>query len=62
MAPRPERLKLLVVIHDGQPVYSGRHGNDWDLSLRHLRQLESGGITPIGVYRGHNPDDERQLR
>jgi hypothetical protein len=59
---RPERRKVLVVIHDGQPVYSGRRGSDWELSLRHLRRLESGGITPIGIDLGEGEDDQVKLR
>jgi nitric oxide reductase activation protein len=58
---RPERLKVLVVIHDGQPVYHGSRGDDWELSRHHLRQLETHGLTPIGVYLGHSADDERKL-
>lgn len=59
---RPERLKVLVVLHDGQPVYAGRRGNDWELSLARLRQMESAGLTPIGVYLSHSADDQRKLR
>ena len=59
---RPERLKVLVVIHDGQPVYAGRRGHDWDLSLKHLRHLENIGITPIGVYLGQQEGDAMKLR
>jgi hypothetical protein len=62
LAARPERLKVLVVIHDGQPVYSGRRGYDWELSLKHLRHLESRAITPIGVYLGQSTDDEQKLK
>lgn len=61
LAMRPERLKVLVVLHDGQPVYNGSRGNDWTLSERHLRHLETQGLTPIGVYLGGNADDERKL-
>ncbi|MBL7164498.1 MAG: hypothetical protein ISS57_18080 [Anaerolineales bacterium] len=49
---RPERRKVLLVIHDGEPVYSGRLGNDYQLSLERLRRLERQSITPIGLYLG----------
>jgi hypothetical protein len=62
LAAQPERLKLLIVLHDGQPVYSGRRGYDWELSLRHLRHLDDRGITPVGVYLGADTDDEHKLK
>jgi hypothetical protein len=62
LVARPERLKVLVVIHDGQPVYSGKRGWDWDLSQKRLRHLENIGITPIGVYLGQSSDDQTRLR
>lgn len=37
-------------------------GYDWELSLKHLRHLESLAITPIGVYLGQSTDDEQKLR
>ena len=49
---RPEYRKVLLVLHDGEPVYSGRLGNDYTLSLERLRCLERQGITPIGLYLG----------
>ena len=49
---RPERRKVLLVLHDGEPVYNGRLGNDYQLSLERLRRLERQGITPIGLYLG----------
>ena len=49
---RPERRKVLLVLHDGEPVYSGDLGNDYQLSLERLRRLERQGITPIGLYLG----------
>ena len=49
---RPERRKVLLVIHDGEPVYNGRLGNDYQLSLERLRRLERQGIAPIGLYLG----------
>ena len=54
---RSERRKIVLVIHDGQPVYVGGLGNDMALSLQRLRQLERQGLTPIGLYLGqdYNP-------
>ena len=49
---RPERCKVLLVIHDGEPVYTGKLGSDYQLSLERLRRLERQGITPIGLYLG----------
>ena len=51
---RPERRKVLLVLHDGEPVYNGRLGNDYQLSLARLRRLERQGITPIGLYLGES--------
>jgi len=49
---RPERLHILLIVHDGEPVFHTRAVSDWDLSLAHLRSLERAGITPIGVHLG----------
>ena len=49
---RPERRKALLVLHDGDPVYNGDPGNDYQMSLTRLRRLERQGITPIGLYLG----------
>jgi len=45
---------VLLVIHDGEPVYNGKLGNDYQLSITRLRRLERQGITPIGLYLGEN--------
>lgn len=47
---RPERLKVLVVVHGGQPVYvdSRRHVSDRDLSKQAIRQLETDAVV-IGL-------------
>jgi len=50
----PECRKVLLVIHDGEPVYNGKLGNDYQLSITRLRRLERQGITPIGLYLGEN--------
>jgi hypothetical protein len=49
---RPERLHVLLIIHDGEPVFQTRTLSDWDLSLAHLRVLERAGVIPIGVHLG----------
>jgi len=51
---RPERRKVLLVIHDGEPVYKGSLGNDYQMSLVRLHRLERQGITPIGLYLGES--------
>jgi nitric oxide reductase activation protein len=52
LSVRPERLKVLLVIHDGEPVYRTRAESDWNLSQECLSRMERSGITPIGVYIG----------
>jgi hypothetical protein len=49
---RPERLKVLLIAHDGDPVFHTRKVSDWDLSLDHLRSLERAGMIPIGIHLG----------
>lgn len=53
LSARPERLRVVLVVHDGEPVYAGRHGDDWECSLAELERLERRGIVPIGVYLGN---------
>jgi hypothetical protein len=62
LAQRPERNKVLVVIHDGKPVYKGEDGDDWELSCTHLRRLDSQLITTFGIYLGTNPEDQAPLK
>ena len=61
LASRPERRKFIVVTTDGQPVYSGARGDDWELSLAHLTRLEAQGIVPIGIYLGQDSGDIEKL-
>jgi len=50
---RSERLRVLIIITDGDPVYRYRSlVSDWNLSMSHLRSLERQGVTPIGVFLG----------
>ena len=51
---RPERLLVLLIIHDGEPIYRTHSVSDWDLSLEHLLSLEQAGVITIGVHLGHN--------
>jgi hypothetical protein len=62
LAARPESKKVLIVIHDGKPVYKEDDGDDWELSCARLRYIESRSITPIGVYLGNNLEDLVQLK
>lgn len=55
---RPERRKVLLVLHDGDPVFEGPEGDDLALSQAYLRKLERQGLTVIGVYLG---DDEEMI-
>jgi hypothetical protein len=48
----PEYLKVLLILHDGDPVFHTRKVSDWDLSLDHLRSLERAGVIPIGIHLG----------
>ena len=50
---RPERLHVLLIIHDGEPVFRTRTVSDWDLSLAHLHSLERAGVIPIGIHLGN---------
>jgi hypothetical protein len=50
---RSERLRVLLILHDGDPVFRTRTLSDWDLSLSHLRSLERCGMIPIGIHLGH---------
>jgi hypothetical protein len=50
---RPERLRVLLILHDGDPVFHTRTLSDWDLSLSHLHSLERYGVIPIGIHLGY---------
>jgi len=49
---RPECLLVLIILHDGEPVFHTLTVSDWDLSLAHLRSMEQAGIIPIGIHLG----------
>ncbi len=56
---RPERRKFVLAIHDGMPVYNGRHGVDKDLSIADVERLERKGIIPLGIFLGGETYAER---
>jgi hypothetical protein len=66
LAARPERLRTIIVVHDGQPVATWHDGgcvvSDWDVSLNHIRSLERKGIPVIGVYLDDNQDCAEKMR
>jgi nitric oxide reductase activation protein len=62
LAARSESKKVLIVIHDGKPVYKEEDGDDWELSCTRLLNIECRSITPVGVYLGNNPEDLVQLK
>ena len=57
---RPERLLVLLIIHDGEPIYRTHSASDWDLSLAHLRSLEQAGVITIGIHLGHDNIEKLQ--
>ena len=44
------RTRVILVVHDGEPVYHGCLGNDWELSQSGIRHLIKAGYLVIGVY------------
>ena len=59
---RPERDLIVIACTDGQPVWSGREGRDWDLSLTRVAQAERQGITVIGLFLGEGEEDLRKMQ
>lgn len=59
---RPERLRVVVVIHDGQPLYYGKLGEDWKLSVQRIKRMETTGLIVIGVYLGERSKDVTRLK
>lgn len=59
---RPERDQIAIVCSDGQPVWSGREGRDWDLSLARVAQAEQKGIKVIGLFLGEGEEDLRKMQ
>ncbi len=45
-----EHTKVILVAHDGEPVYHGALGNDWELSQAAIRRLMKAGYLVIGIF------------
>jgi hypothetical protein len=48
--------KVCIVIHDGDPVYRGAEGNDYELSQAFIQRMTEEGILVIGLYLGNNEE------
>jgi hypothetical protein len=48
--------KVCIVIHDGDPVYRGAEGNDFELSRAFIQCMTEEGILVIGLYLGDNEE------
>jgi hypothetical protein len=59
---RPERDKIIICAHDGQPVWSGREGRDWDLSIARVKMAEQKGIRVIGLFLGEGEEELRKMK
>jgi nitric oxide reductase activation protein len=59
---RPERDKIILCVHDGQPVWSGREGRDWDLSIAQVKTAEQKGIRVIGLFLGEDEEELRRMK
>jgi hypothetical protein len=59
---RPERDQIALVCTDGQPVWSGREGRDWDLSIARVKVAEQKGIKVIGLFLGEGEEDLRKMQ
>lgn len=52
LATRPEKKRVILVIHDGEPVFHLGPFSDYDVSQAHVRDLDKAGYIPIGLYIG----------
>jgi len=60
---RPERDKIVIVTHDGSPVWSSaREGRDWDLSVARVKRAEQQGIKVIGLFLGEGEEELRKMQ
>jgi hypothetical protein len=63
---RPERRRVIVAIHDGQPVAQWKEGSraitDWNKSHEKVRVLERQGVPVIGIYLGDRKDDIERMQ
>ena len=62
---RPEREKVIVIVHDGQPVWEPDEDTggptDWQLSLADIERLNRHGYLVVGVYLGTDSTDRTQM-
>jgi hypothetical protein len=59
---RSERDKIILCAHDGSPVWSGREGRDWDLSIARVKTAEQKGIRVIGLFLGEDEEELRKMK
>ena len=59
---RSERDKIILCVHDGSPVWSGREGRDWDLSVARVKQAEQKGLKVIGLFLGEGEEELRKMK
>jgi hypothetical protein len=59
---RQERDRVIICAHDGQPVWSGREGRDWDMSIARVKLAEQKGIRVIGLFLGEGEEELRKMR
>ncbi len=62
---RPERQKVIIVVHDGQPIWEPDEDTggltDWQLSLADIDRLTRHGYLVVGVYLGTDKTDQTQM-
>ena len=49
-------------MHDDRPVWSGREGRDWDLSIARVKLAEQKGIRMIGLFLGEGEEELRKMK
>ncbi len=59
---RPEHHKIILCVHDGMPVWSGREGRDWDLSIARVKRAEQQGIKVIGLFLGEGEEELHKMQ
>ena len=59
---RSERDKIILCVHDGSPVWSGREGRDWDLSVARVKLAEQKGFKVIGLFLGEGEEELRKMQ
>jgi len=56
------RDKIILCTHDGSPVWSGREGRGWDLSIARVKSAEQIGIRVIGLFLGEDEEELRKMK